>query len=188
MIPLLAFTTAKHVRFATGYFSPADAASSSYLLWVVVVSSVWAVVVERCRLNRAETIMGFNTGVWAMARAVFYTMTISFALVFFYRQTSFSRVFAVTGCALTFLLSLLILHVFRGVLRSRRGPFRVPLRLAILGVEGYERRLAEHLESSVVVPVTVGCIIPLELTDSVESKWPILDYSRVEEVVRVSRP
>jgi Undecaprenyl-phosphate glucose phosphotransferase len=183
VIPFAAFTAAKYVRFATNYFPPADADSSSYLLWVVVVTSVWALVFEKCRLNRAETIMGFNTGVWAMARAVFYTMTIAFALFFFYRQTTFSRVFAVTGCALTFVLSLLTLHVFRAVLRSRRGPFRVPLRLAILGVEGYETRLANHLELSAVVPVKVACVIPLEAAGSAESKWPILHYSRVEEVV-----
>lgn len=183
VIPLVAFTAAKYVRFASGYFSPADADSSSYMLWVVVVTSVWALVFEKCKLNRAETIMGFNTGVWAMARAVFFTMTIAFALFFFYRQTLLSRVFAVTGCVMTFLLALLTLHVFRAVLRSRRGPFRVPLRVAILGVEGYETRLANHLESSAVVPVKVACLIPLEAVGSAESKWPILDYSRVEEVV-----
>jgi len=183
VIPLVAFTTAKYVRFATSYFPPADVDSSSYVLWVVVVTSVWAFVVEKCKLNRAETIMAFNTGAWAMARAVFYTMTIAFALFFFYRHTTFSRVFAVTGCALTFVLSLLTLHVFRAALRSRRGPFRVPLRLAILGVEGYETRLANHLELSAVVPVKVACVIPLEAASSAESKWPILHYSRVEEVV-----
>jgi len=183
VIPLVAFTAAKYVRFGTSYFPPADVDSSLYLLWVVVVTSVWTLVVEKCKLNRAETIMSFNTGVWAMARAVFYTMTIAFALFFFYRQTLLSRVFAVMGCVLTFLLSLLTLHIFRAVLRSRRGPFRVPLRVAILGVEGYETRLASRLESAAVVPVKVECVIPLDPTDSAEGKWPILDYSRVEEVV-----
>lgn len=183
VIPLLAFTTAKYVRFGTNYFPPADVDSSSYLLWVVVVTSVWALVVEKCRLNCAETIMGFNTGAWAMARAVFYTMTIAFALFFFYRQTLLSRVFAVTGCALTFLLSLLTLHVFRAVLRSKRGPFRVPLRLAIVGLEGYETRLAKRLEVSAIVPVKVECVVPLEPAELAESKWPVLDYRRVEEAV-----
>ena len=183
VIPLVAFTTAKYVRFGTSYFPPADVDSSLYVLWVVVVTSVWALVVEKCKLNRAETIMGFNTGVWAMARAVFYTMSIAFALFFFYRQTLLSRVFAVTGCVLTFLLSLLTLHVFRAVLRSRRGPFRAPLRLAIAGLEGYETRLARHLEASAMVAVKVVCVIPLEPGEPAESKWPVLDYSRVEEVV-----
>jgi len=182
VIPPVAFTTAKYLRFATGYFPPTTTDGSSYVLWVVVVSSVWAVIVERCRLHRAETIMGFHTGVWAVARAVFYTMTIAFALFFFYRQTAFSRVFAVTGGALTFALSLLTLHAFRAVLRSRRGPFRVPLRLAIVGVEGYETRLAARLEASAMVPVKVECVIPME-TGKGESRWPAFDYGRIEEVV-----
>lgn len=165
------------------YFPPAEVDSASYLLWVAVVSSVWALVVEKCKLNRADTIMAFNTGIKAMGKSVFYTMTIAFALFFFYRQTLFSRVFAVTGCFLTFLLSLLTLHIFRAVLRSKRGPFSVPLRLAILGVEGYEERLASHLESVPLPAVKVACVVPLETHDSTETKWPILDSNRIEEVV-----
>lgn len=183
MIPLVAFTSAKYVRFATNYFPPADADSSSYLLWVVVVSSVWALVVERCKLNRAETIMGFHTGAWAMARAVLYTMTTAFALFFFYRQTTFSRVFAMTGCVLTFLLSLLTLNVFRAVLRSKKSPFRVPLRVAILGMDGYETRLATRLESLGLIPVEVACLVSCEQRNALDCKWPILDYSRVEQAV-----
>lgn len=187
MIPVFAFTTAKYVRFATSYFSKVDADPSSYLLWVVVVTSIWALVVEKSKLNRAETILTFNTGIRAMGKAVSYTMTIAFGLFFFYRHTLFSRIFVVTGCGLTFLLSLLALHIFRSVLRSKRGPFRVPLRVAILGVESYEVRLANHLESMALAPIEVACVISLEARDSAEHKWPILEYGRVEEVVDTYR-
>ena len=168
VIPILAFTAAKYVRFRTHYFPAADADRSSYLLWIAVVSSVWAFVVEKSKLNRAERIMTLNTGIQATSSAVLYTMAISFALFFFYRQVFFSRIFAVTGCVLTFLLSLLTLHVFRAVLRSKRGPFRVPLRLAILGIEGYEARLAKYLESTSLIPVKVACVIPMGPYDAAE--------------------
>ena len=187
MIPVFAFTAAKYVRFATSYFSKVDADPSSYLLWVIVVTSIWALVVEKSKLNRAETILTFHTGIRAMGKAVSYTMIFAFALFFFYRHTLFSRIFVVTGCGLTFLLSLLALHIFRAVLRSKRGPFKLPLRVAILGVESYEVRLANHLESMALVPIEVACVISLEARDSTGQKWPLLEYGRVEEVVDTYR-
>ena len=160
-IPVFAFTAAKYLRFATSYFSKVDADPSSYVLWIIVVTSIWALVVEKCKLNRAQTIVTFHTGIQAMGKAVFYTMTVAFALFFFYRHALFSRIFVVTGCVLTFLLSLLVLHIFRAVLRSKWGPFKSPLRIAILGVEGYEARLGKHLETMTMVPIEVACVIPL---------------------------
>lgn len=187
LIPTFAFAAAKYLRFATTYFSKADAHDPSYILWIVVVTSIWALVVEKCKLNRADTIMTFHTGIRAMGKAVFYTMMIAFALSFFYRHALFSRIFVLTGCLLTFLLSLLVLHIFRAVLRSRLGPFASPLRLAILGVEGYEVRLARHLEGSAIVPIEVACVIPLETQNSTGHKWPVLAYSQVEEIIDVYR-
>lgn len=182
-IPVFAFTAAKYLRFATSYFSKVDADPSSYVLWIIVVTSIWALVVEKCKLNRAQTIVTFHTGIQAMGKAVFYTMTVAFALFFFYRHALFSRIFVVTGCVLTFLLSLLVLHIFRAVLRSKWGPFKSPLRIAILGVEGYEARLGKHLETMTMVPIEVACVIPLGAQGSSEHKWPIVPYGRVDEVV-----
>ena len=64
--------------------------------------------------------MTLNTGIQATSSAALYTMAISFALFFFYRQSFPSANFRGTGCVLTFLLSLLTLHVFRAVLRLQR--------------------------------------------------------------------
>ena len=125
-VPVFAFTAAKYVRFATSYFSKADVDSSSYVLWIIVVTSIWALVVEKCKLNRAQTIVTFHTGIQAMGKAVFYTMTVAFALFFFYRHALFSRIFVVTGCVLTFLLSLLVLHIFVPCFVPNEVPLRLP--------------------------------------------------------------
>jgi len=183
-IPLVGFGVANYIRFRSGYFPEANGAPISYALWTAVVLPVWALVVEKSRLNRAETIMTFRTGIRAIGKAVSYTMIFALLIAYFYRHALFSGIFAFTGCALTFLLSLLTLHVFRAVLRSRRGPFKTPLRIAILGAEGHEVRVARHLESA-PLPVKVACVISVDPSGQPERKWPTLDYQRAEDAVDI---
>lgn len=188
LVPLVAFTAARYIRFATSYFPKTSENPGSYVLWITVVTPIWSLVVEKSRLNRAETIMSFRTGVIAMGKAVSYLMAAVLAVFFFYRNAEFSRIFAVAGCVLTFLISLLTLHVFRAVLRSRRGLFRRPLRLAILGVDGYEARVAKRLQSMNFVPVEVGCLISSDYQSSTNggaNGWPVLNYRQVEDAVDI---
>jgi Undecaprenyl-phosphate glucose phosphotransferase len=183
--PLVAFSAARYLRFATDYFANKNEDPSSYFLWMIIVLPIWALIVQQFRLNRPETIISFDTGVGALAKAVFWMITIVLSLFFFYRPTQFSRIFAVTGCVLTFLLSLGALHIFRAVLLSKRGPFRWRIRMAILGVEGYETRLAKYLESISPIPAEIACTIPLDRLDTTVYKWPVLDYLQITDVVDV---
>jgi Undecaprenyl-phosphate glucose phosphotransferase len=185
LAPLIAFSTAKYLRFATRYFTNRNEDPSSYFLWMIIVLPIWALIIQQFRLNRPETIISFETGIRALGRAVFWMITIVLSLFFFYRPTQFSRIFAVTGCVLTFLISLGALHIFRAILLSKRGPFRWRTRVAILGVEGYETRLAKYLESISPIPAEIACTIPLDCPDTTPHKWPVLEYPQVADVVDV---
>ncbi len=188
LVPLVAFTAARYIRFSTGYFPKLSEYPGSYVLWITVVTPIWALIVEKSRLNRVDTILSFSTGVLAMGKAVIYLMVAVLTVFFFFRKVEFSRIFAVTGCVLTFLFSLLTLHVVRAVLRSQRGRFRRPLRLAVLGFEGFEAQVARRLQSMHFVPVEVMCLISSEnhgSTNGGVNGWPVLNYSQVEDAVEV---
>ena len=82
-VPITAFTTARYLRFATGYFSNTKADPASYALWIVIVLPIWALVVSWSKLNRPETIITFDTGIRAIGKAVFWMMTTVLSLFFF---------------------------------------------------------------------------------------------------------
>lgn len=186
-VPIAAFEAAKYLRFATSFYSNKNADPNSYLLWLIVVAPIWALIVERSKLNEPDTIITFHSGIRAIGKSVLYMMTVVLALFFFYRQAELSRIFVVLGCALTFILSLFVLHIFRVILRSKRGPFGSPVRIAVLGANGCEVRLADHLENLPLVPVEVVCLISLDCQNEAGCKWPVLNLARVAEAVDVYR-
>lgn len=181
-IPIAAFSLAGYIRFMTGYFSNRSVDPTSYVTWVFVVTLVWALVVKQFQLNRVETIATLRTGIKATGKAIFYTMVVVLALSFFYRQTLFSRIFTAVGCALMFIFSLVVLQIFRSVVLARRGPFKRPLRIAIVGADHYAARVAQHLESHPLVAVEVACFVSLDHENPAVCTRPVLDSSRMEEI------
>jgi putative colanic acid biosynthesis UDP-glucose lipid carrier transferase len=158
--PLLAFALAALLRFRSGYFSPVRGESPvNYVLWVAVMTLVWMIVVKELRLNRVSTISTFNTGIKMTATAMSYTTAVVLAMFFFYRQIQFPRVFVLSGIFLMFLFSVLVLYSFRKFALARRGPFKQPLKIAILGSDEYAIQVTRHLESHPLLPVEVVCFI-----------------------------
>ena len=182
-VPFAAFSAARYLRFTTSYFANRNEDPSSYVLWIVVVVPSWLLIVERSKLNEPDTIVTFDSGVRAVGKSVLYMMTVVLVVFFFYRQAEVSRIFVITGCLFTFLLSLLTVHSFRAILRSRHGPLRLPLRVAILGVGGYEIRLGNHFESMPVSPVEVACVIPFDGQMGETHRWPTSDVARIADAV-----
>jgi len=181
--PIAAFSLAGYLRFASGYFSnnrPDPA--FNYVLWVIVVTLVWMLVVKELRLNKVATIATLLTGIKVTAKAISYTAVVVLALFFFYRQAQFSRIFVITGTCLMFVFSLLVLYVFRNVAISRRGPFREPLRVAILGVGEYAAQVARHLESHPLLAVEVSCFVSLNGEASAAGTRHVLKSDRLEEL------
>lgn len=181
--PIVAFGLAGLLRFRSGYFEPVQGESAvDYVLWVTVMSLVWMIVIKELQLNRVSTIMTFHTGIKMTAKAMSYTMGVVLALFFFYRGIQFPRIFVVTGISLMFVFSVLAICVFRTIALSRRGPFKEPLRIAIVGNDDYALKIARHLESHPLFPVEVSCLIALDdLAESISS-IPIVDPEHISEL------
>jgi Undecaprenyl-phosphate glucose phosphotransferase len=181
--PMLAFALAALIRFRSAYFSPVPKESMvDYVLWVTVVTLVWMIVVKELRLNRVSTITTFHTGIRMTARAMSYTTAVVLALFFFYRQIQFPRVFVLIGIGLMFVFSVLVLYVFRNIAIARRGPFKEPLRVAILGTDEYALRIARHLESHPLFPVEVSCFIGLDALASATDSMPVVRPGQIGDL------
>src|SRR5262245_4519404 len=110
-IPGIAFSIAGYVRFKSGLFTAAEVDAQSYVMFTMLVTLFWALVIQRYRLNRIMTILMLQTGVKMAALATLYCTLFSLSVFFFYRTTDFARVFVLFGCILLFVLSFVLIHL-----------------------------------------------------------------------------
>src|SRR5215469_8937907 len=147
-LPGLSFVIAGYIRFRTGLFSPMEVDRRSYLIFAVLVSLLWALVVGHFGLNRISTLLTLKTGIGTAAKVCACCMMLSLSLFFFYRVVSFARIFVIMACCLLFVLSLLLIHLFRWILlamdKSRNGRIRI----AILGADQFASKVASHFSNN----------------------------------------
>src|SRR5271157_3636158 len=82
-VPAATFGAAILLHFKAGLFSRANLQAYSYAAPLLVVTVVWALVVEYLQLNRVETLVQLQTGIQTAARATLWTAIIVLALSFF---------------------------------------------------------------------------------------------------------
>ncbi|MCI0724726.1 MAG: hypothetical protein L0338_38055, partial [Acidobacteria bacterium] len=160
-VPTLAFVLAWMVRFESGFFEAADADPYTYVGLLLVCTLFWALVVEHFGLNLSETIFALHTGVRTVAKAAAYTMALLLTFTFFYRDVAFSRVFIMVACAFLFVLALGVLHLFSYLIRSRRSNGNGVMRIAVLGVDGYAKRVADRLRANPLFTCEIAAFVGL---------------------------
>src|SRR5215469_10275066 len=114
-IPPVAFATAAYVRFGTGYFASIPVTKGSYLVLTLCITLLWALVVEHIKLDSMDTLVQIRTGIRMSFMATAYCSVITLAGLFFYRGTTFARLFVVVGYILTFLFSFTMIHIVRAI-------------------------------------------------------------------------
>ncbi len=134
-IPGIAFYIASYVRFQSGVFDKIEVDYYAYFGFTILVTLLWALVVEHLRVNRIVTLVTLQTGVMTAALATLYCTLLSLSLLFCYRTINFPRGFVFVGCSLMFLLSFCLIHLFRAAIhkidKSPNGRFPV----AVLGAD-----------------------------------------------------
>jgi exopolysaccharide biosynthesis polyprenyl glycosylphosphotransferase len=181
--PVVAFGLAALIRFGSGYFTPVHGESAvNYVLWVAVMTLVWMSVVRELQLNRISTITTFHTGIRMTAKAMSYTSAVVLAMFFFYREIQFPRLFVIAGLCFMSVFSVIVLHIFRRVTLSKRGPFKEPLRIAILGTDDYALQVARHLESHPLLPVEISCLIAVDESESAAATLPVVGPGHIGEI------
>jgi Undecaprenyl-phosphate glucose phosphotransferase len=184
-IPGIAFYIASYVRFASGVFENIEVDGYAYFGFTILVTLLWALVVEHLRLNRIVTLVTLQTGVVTAALATAYCTLLSLSLLFCYRTINFSRGFVLVGCGLMFVLSFCLIHLFRAAMhtidKSKNGRFPV----AVLGADEFAAGIAERLAKSRLARCKVACFIALPGQNETAKGAPVLAWDRMGDVVDV---
>lgn len=185
-IPGIAFAIAGLVRFRSGLFNTVEVEMYPYVIYTILVTLLWALVVEHLRLNYIKTLLSLETGIRTAAQATLYCTLFSLSLLFFYRTVNFARVFVLVGCSLLFVLSFGLIHLFRGAMhmidRSENGQFPV----AIIGADEFAAAIAQRLSNSQLARCKVSCFVAL--SDQIKTTTtgpPVLGWNHLDDVVDV---
>src|ERR1700756_2246608 len=95
LTPLFAFALAGYARFATHLLPQysSDADPFSYFGLLILTTILWAITVEHYGLGSLEVHLRRNGNITAVIKACLATYLAVLAMTFFYRATTFSRLF-----------------------------------------------------------------------------------------------
>ena len=184
-VPAVAFTLAGYIRFKSGYFAEADVNPYPYIILTVLVTLLWAFVVENLGLNKLSTLLTLQTGILTATKATVYCALLALSLLFFYRPTSFARMFVAIGCFLILFLSLAMIHFFRGAMHALELSPNGRFPIAILGADAFAQKVARHLTQSPLAHCKIGCYVALPDQAVAALDAPHLDWAQLDDVVEI---
>jgi Undecaprenyl-phosphate glucose phosphotransferase len=184
-IPAIAFTLAGYIRFESGYFSDTEFDAHPYVAFIVIVTLLWAFIVDQLGLNKLTVVLTLQTGIRTATIATLYCMLFALSLVFFYRGVTFARFFVAVGCVLILALSVTMIQLFRRVMlaieQSPNGRFPI----AILGIDEFACGVARRLSKSGLARCKVACFVALPDQMLTTLDAPVLSWDRLDAVVDV---
>jgi Undecaprenyl-phosphate glucose phosphotransferase len=184
-VPAAAYALAGYLRFNSGYFPPSPIEIRSYINLVVLVTLLWALVVQHLGMDQIESLLKIQTGIRMAATATLYCLTFSLAALFFYRSISFARVFVITGGVLMFLLSFGMIHLFRWMLYVLKASTNGHFPIAILGADDLATRVADHLAKNPLTPCKVACFVALPNQSPTAVGAPVVPWERLDDMEEV---
>jgi Undecaprenyl-phosphate glucose phosphotransferase len=163
LLPFMAFAIAAYVRlFALNLERhPADYEPKFYVAVLLFTTMVWAIAVEQYRLCSTEELFRENTGIRKSVSACFATYTALLAVLFFYRQDNFSRIFFIVSAIGLLVLTVGTRVALRRILHLTRH-MRRTVRVLVAGTDHHARRIASRLDrvpfvaSEVVAYLRIG--------------------------------
>jgi Undecaprenyl-phosphate glucose phosphotransferase len=182
--PLAAFSLAAYFRFGTHLLPrySSDADPSSYFGLLLLTTILWAIVVEHYELASIENHFLAKGRIRRVLVACFATYVAVLAVTFFYRGSTFSRVFIWLSGLSLFVLTLLVPLVFRwlwfnGTIRNNSGS-----RVLIVGADEYAARVAESLLSDRVTPCSIRGHVKLPGQNCAVENLPVYELSEVDKL------
>jgi hypothetical protein len=152
-VPAIAFGAAAYIRFRSGYFYYLDVDLYPYFVFIVLVTLLWAFIVDHLGLNR----VCIRTAVLA----TLYCTVLSLSPAFFYRTAVFARVFIIVGRCLIFAFSFVVIHVFRWIMHAMQQSSNGRFPIAILGADKFADSVARRLSDSSMARCNVACFVAL---------------------------
>ena len=149
-VPLVSFAVAGYFRFGTRLIPhySADADPSSYFGLLLLTTVLWAVVAEHYGLTCIENHLLARGKSGRITLACITTYAAVLAITFFYRNTTFSRVFIWISTINLLLFTLLLQKIFRWHWRRNSLNDKTTTHLLIVGADEFAVRVAESLLSA----------------------------------------
>jgi Undecaprenyl-phosphate glucose phosphotransferase len=183
-LPLAAFALAAFLRFATHVLPrhTTDAEPRPYFGLLLLTTILWALGAEYYGLTSVENYLHPQGFVRRILFACLSTYVTVLSVIFFYRDTSFSRMFIWLSSINIVLLALLLSMLFRKLwYRSASSP-KVSGLLLIVGADAFAARVANSLVSSRVAPCGIRGHIRLPGQTCVIHNCPVFELSDVEKL------
>ena len=155
--PLVAFALAGYLRFATRLLPrySSDADPFSYFGLLILTSILWAIAVEHYGLGSLEHhFRGTGDGRTAF-KACLATYLAMLATTFFYRATTFSRLFIWLSGFNLFLFCWVQQITLRRSLAASWWRARAPTNTLVVGADEFGCRVAQSLSSDQLTPCSV---------------------------------
>jgi exopolysaccharide biosynthesis polyprenyl glycosylphosphotransferase len=184
-VPAMAFGAAGYIRFKSGYFYYVDVDVYPYLVFTVLVTLLWAFIVDHLGLNRLSTLLTLRTGIRTAILATMYCTVLALSLAFFYRAAVFARLFVILGCCLIFFFSFAVIHLFRWIMHAMEQSSNARFPIAILGADKFAESVARRLMDSSMARCNVACFVALPDQDASPFESPVLKWEQLDEVVDV---
>jgi Undecaprenyl-phosphate glucose phosphotransferase len=178
LLPLLAFAAAGYLRFDSG-IAPAAANEidpADYFGLLLFTTIVWAVVVDQFKLAHFDVYFAARNSARNALGACAATYVAVLGATFFYRSSSFSRLFVGLSAGALFLLLVLSQRVFRMVLNRARQMGNSRTRILIIGADEFAQRTARSLEEG-VVPCIVAAYVSLPHQEVSAREGPVVELA-----------
>jgi Undecaprenyl-phosphate glucose phosphotransferase len=184
LLPLLAFAVAAYLRFASGLIPLSDGGvdPADYFGLLLFTTIIWAVVVDQFRLSYFDVFFGARSSARSALGACAATYVAVLGATFFYRSSSFSRIFVAISAVVLLMMAILSQQVFRVLMdRTRRkGDHRI--RVLIIGADQFADRTARSLEQG-VVPCAISAFIRLSGQDVAVTGGPVIELGAATQFI-----
>jgi len=157
LMPLAAFSLAGYFRFATHLIPhyTSDVDPSPYFGLLLLTTFLWAIIAEHYELASIENHFSPNGKLRRALKACLATYIAVLAITFFYRDTTFSRVFMWLSGLNLFLFTLLMQTIFSWVWAGDGSRHRARVDVLIVGADEFAERVAESLSSDPIAPCSI---------------------------------
>ena len=184
LTPLAAFSLAGYIRFGTHLLPryTADIDARQYFGLLLLTTILWAIFAEHFELTSIENYLLAGRKIRRAVKACFVTYLALLALTFFYRETSFSRLFIWMSGVNLLVFTLLLESVFTWFWERNSSRGKAGFQVLIVGVDEFAVRVADSLVSDRIAPCRIkGHIrIPGQLCAREDLK--VYELSQIEEL------
>jgi Undecaprenyl-phosphate glucose phosphotransferase len=184
LMPLVAFGLAACLRFATHLIPhyASDVDPSPYFGLLLLTTFCWAIAAEHYELASVENQFLPNGSIGRVFTACLATYVAVLAIIFFYRDNTFSRLFIWLSGLNLFLLTLLVRMMFSWFWTRDRSRRKSGFHVLIVGADEFAARVAQSLSSDPVAPCSIKGHVRLPGQACAVKNLPVYELFDIERL------